>query len=211
MIFETFPVGPLGCNCSILGDGETKQAILVDPGGDVPKILARIQAHELKVKYILHTHAHYDHIMGTRDAQEQLGAQICLHEGDQFLYDNLALQLKLFGMSWEQSTLPVEYYIHQGDQFSLGSQTLEVFHTPGHTPGSCCFYWNNPHTPLLLAGDTLFRQSIGRTDLWGGDHGAILKSIREKLLVLPDQTRVITGHGPETNIGQEKRNNPFLN
>jgi glyoxylase-like metal-dependent hydrolase (beta-lactamase superfamily II) len=210
MIIETFPAGILGCNCSVLGDEVSKEGIIVDPGGSVDKILSIVGKHQLKIKTILHTHAHYDHILGTKEVKEKTQGEICLHEADTFLYNNLNMQLQMMGADFLGETLPVDHFVSDGDQFKFGENTLKVFHTPGHTPGSICFYCDHKEKPTLLAGDTLFAGSIGRTDLWGGDFDAIIKSIKTKLLPLPDHTIVIPGHGNKTTIQKEKNFNPFI-
>ena len=209
MIIETFPVGPLQCNCTILGDPETGEAIVIDPGDEALKVLKRLSAHGLRPKAILITHTHLDHVAGNHEVREKTGAKVMLHERDLPLYDNLGMQAQFIGMD-APVRAPVDEHIHQGDVIPFGGQgdSLQVLHTPGHTPGSCSFFLGRRN--LLFSGDTLFAGSIGRTDLWGGDFDAEVRSIREKLLPLPDATRVITGHGPETTILEERRSNPFL-
>lgn len=211
MIVETFPVGLLQCNCTLLGCEETKHAIVIDPGDEPESILAALRRHDLRLQTILHTHAHLDHVGATQALAEATGARIFLHDGDQFLYDQVELQARLFGFPVPR-ILPVDHHVGDGEEILWGRQSGEVFHTPGHTPGSLCLHVPEfgDGTPRVLAGDTLFLGSIGRTDLWGGDMDAILRSIRERLLVLPDETIVIPGHGPETTIGHERRTNPFL-
>lgn len=209
MIIETFPVGPLQCNCTILGDPETGEAIVIDPGDEALKVLKRLSAHGLRPKAILITHTHLDHVAGNHEVREKTGAKVMLHERDLPLYDNLGMQAQFIGMD-APVRAPVDEHIHQGDVIPFGGQgdSLQVLHTPGHTPGSCSFFLGSRN--LLFSGDTLFAGSIGRTDLWGGDFDAEVRSIREKLLPLPDATRVITGHGPDTTILEERRSNPFL-
>lgn len=208
MLVETFPVGPLQCNCSIIACPSTGEAIVVDPGGDADKILALLKKHNLKAKYLLHTHAHFDHVLGSRAMKEATGAQICLHKGDQWLYDNLAQQGKLFGFSITDP-LPVDKYLDDEEEISVGTLKTRTIHTPGHTPGSMCFSIEEG-SPLLFSGDTLFQRSIGRTDLWGGSYDQIIESISTRLFKLDDSTKVIPGHGPSTDIWSEKRENPFL-
>jgi glyoxylase-like metal-dependent hydrolase (beta-lactamase superfamily II) len=209
VIIETFPVGPLQCNCTILGDPETGEAIVIDPGDEALKVLKRLSAHGLRPKAILITHTHLDHVAGNHEVREKTGAKVMLHERDLPLYDNLGMQAQFIGMD-APVRAPVDEHIHQGDVIPFGGQgdSLQVLHTPGHTPGSCSFFLGSRN--LLFSGDTLFAGSIGRTDLWGGDFDAEVRSIREKLLPLPDATRVITGHGPDTTILEERRSNPFL-
>lgn len=209
MIIETFPVGPLRCNCTILGDPETGEAIVIDPGDEPMKVLTRLSAHGLKPKAILITHTHLDHVGGNHEVREKTGGKVMLHEKDLPLYDNLAMQAQMIGMATPVRGA-VDEHIHQGDVVFFGGKgdSIEVLHTPGHTPGSCSFFL--PSQNLLFSGDTLFSGSIGRTDLWGGDFDTEIRSIKERLLPLPDQTRVIAGHGPDTTIAEERHSNPFL-
>jgi len=202
---ETFPAGPLECNCTILADGDTKDAVVIDPGGELPKIAEIVAHYDLTVRAIIHTHAHLDHIFGTRDVKEAHGGTICLHRGDTFLYDGFAVQAAMFG--WKvRDVVPVERWIVDGDTIEMGKQSLSVIHTPGHTPGSVCFAIGG----ILFAGDTLFRGSIGRTDLPGGDSKQLAQSIKSRLYTRDLDTLVIPGHGPETKLGDEARSNPFV-
>lgn len=208
-VIETFPVGPLQCNCTILGDPASGEAIVVDPGGDLETVLARLQRHNLRCKAIVNTHTHIDHV-GANDAlRAQTGARLMMHEADIVLYDHLAVQAEMLGLFPPPPRSPVDEQIHQGDGVRAGALEVEVLHTPGHTPGSLCFYLPGA-APLVVSGDTLFAGGIGRTDLWGGDYDQEIDSIRTRLLALDDHTRVIPGHGPETTIGRERRRNPFL-
>lgn len=210
MIIEHFPVAPLGCNCVILGDEEDHSAIVVDPGGEHDKILRRLSELGLTCKAIVHTHTHFDHVGATREVQEATGAPTMLHEGDLFLYRGLQMQLDMFGVPLRApEPVDIDRFLHDGESVTAGGVEAGVIHTPGHTPGSLSFTVEGDRT-VLIAGDTLFQGSIGRTDLWGGDMDQILASIRQRLLTLPDDTLVITGHGPTTTIGDEKRINPFL-
>lgn len=209
MIIESFPVGPLQCNCTIIGCKETGEAAVVDPGGDVEAILDLCKKHGLTVKYLLHTHAHFDHIMGSRAMREATNAKICLHKEDEFLYNNLEKQCQLFGFKADE-VLPVDHYLNDEDDILVGKIKTSVIHTPGHTPGSTCFRVAESES-VLLSGDTLFEGSIGRTDLWGGSFDEIIKSIKGKLMPLDDSTRVVPGHGSDTTIWQEKKQNPYLN
>ena len=181
MIFRSFPVPPLGCNCSIIGDSLSKKAIVVDPGGDHEGILATLRDLDLTVSIIIHTHAHFDHFLASGEMHKATGAPLCLHRADQPLWENLELQCQLFDVPY----IPVP----SPNQWLGDGETLRVGN---------------------LAGDTLFRGSIGRTDLWGGDAAAIERSIKQRLYTLDESTRVITGHGPETTIGFEVRNNQFV-
>jgi len=206
---ETFPVGLLQCNCSIIACDETQEAIIVDPGGDAPNILQKVQEQGLSVKYLLHTHAHFDHVGATAEVRAATGAKVLLHPGDQWLYDNVPLQGRTFGIATEP-TEPIDQEIADGQALAFGRHKSISIHTPGHTPGSSCFCIAAQEN-FLFTGDTLFRGSIGRTDLWGGDSELILKSIKTRLLRLDDSTTVYTGHGPKTTLWQEKKANPFLN
>ena len=205
LIRKTFPVGPLQCNCSIIGDDVTKQALVVDPGGEAQMIYAELQTLGLKLKAIIHTHAHLDHILAAGELKRLTGAPIILHKDDKFLWDSLEMQCNMFGIPYVAQPDPDEW-VH--DDQDLKCCDGVAIHTPGHTPGSICF-WFESHD-LLIAGDTLFLGSIGRTDIWGGDFNAIQKSIRERLYTLKDDAVVVTGHGPDTTIGAEKTGNAFI-
>jgi glyoxylase-like metal-dependent hydrolase (beta-lactamase superfamily II) len=210
VIVETFPVGMLQCNCTVLGDPVSKEAIVVDPGDEVEKVLEVLSRHGLTCKAILNTHTHIDHVGANHALRERTGARVMLHEADLPLYDNLKIQAEwMGGMVQAPPRGTVDEHVHQGDVVKAGALAAEVLHTPGHTPGSLCFHVPG-EKPLLLAGDTLFQGSIGRTDLWGGDYEQELASIKTRLLALDEATRVICGHGPETTIGREKKRNPFL-
>jgi len=206
-IVESFPVGPLGCNCTVIGDPETKEAIVVDPGDDADRVAAVLRRHGLAAKAIVHTHTHIDHVGATADVQKDTGAPVLLHEADLFLYEMLAVQAGMLGMPVPRTTT-VDRFLADGDVVRAGKIELGVVHTPGHTPGSVTFVASAQG--LVFAGDTLFAGSVGRTDLWGGDGGALVKSIRGRIFSLPEETRVICGHGPDTTVGVEKRTNPFV-
>jgi glyoxylase-like metal-dependent hydrolase (beta-lactamase superfamily II) len=205
---QIVPVGPLQCNCSILVDEASREALVIDPGDEPAKILTALAGARAKPVALLHTHAHFDHIGGTRELRRVTGAPIRLHPADRFLYDALPKQAALFGES-AQAPLPPDGELADGDAIAFGASAVRAIHTPGHTPGSTCFLLDGG-APILFSGDTLFRRSIGRTDLWGGDTDQILASIREKLYALPPATRVVCGHGPDTTIGEERRENPFV-
>jgi glyoxylase-like metal-dependent hydrolase (beta-lactamase superfamily II) len=207
MIHEILAVGPLACNCSIFGDEATREAIVVDPGDDVEQIERILRRHGLRVSAILITHAHIDHIGGAHRLRALTGAPVCLHPDDLVIYDQLEMQAAWLGLT-PPPRVPIDRDLREGDKFVLGQAGFEVLHTPGHTPGSLCLWI--PQEKKLIAGDTLFRDSIGRTDLPGGDGRQILRSIRDKLLVLPDETFVIPGHGPTTTLGRERERNFFL-
>jgi glyoxylase-like metal-dependent hydrolase (beta-lactamase superfamily II) len=212
-ILEVLPVGPFQCNCIILADAETKDAIVIDPGDEIAKILARIEGHGLKVRSIVHTHTHIDHIGGTTKLQEKTNARVMLHRADLFLYENMAEQARFLRLPPEKAMTPVppDEYLVDGYALKAGGLEGVTIHTPGHTPGSCSFHFPKlKHAGILFPGDTLFAGSVGRTDLWQGNHDEEIRSISKKLLSLGDETVVVPGHGPGTTIGFEKRNNPFL-
>ncbi|MBA3502113.1 MAG: MBL fold metallo-hydrolase [Myxococcota bacterium] len=205
LLRETFPAGPFECNCTVLACGDTKDAVIIDPGGEIERIAEIVAQYDLKVRAIIHTHAHLDHIYCTRDVKEAHGGAVCLHKGDAFLYDGFAMQAAMFG--WKvRATTVVERWIEHGDEIEMGKRKLAVLHTPGHTPGSVCFEVEG----LLFSGDTLFRRSIGRTDLPGGDSKLIQQSIRDRLYTRDPDTLVIPGHGPTTKLGDEAKANPFV-
>jgi glyoxylase-like metal-dependent hydrolase (beta-lactamase superfamily II) len=207
MIHEIVPVGALQCNCSIFGDETTRQAIVVDPGDDIEIIEQILQRHGLRVQAIVITHAHIDHIGGAAKLKALTGAPVWMNANDQPLYDQLDWQASWLGMRTPDRT-EIDVAAREGDALQIGEARFEVLHTPGHTKGSLCLFL--PSESKLVAGDTLFRDSIGRTDLPGGDGRQILRSIENKLMQLPEETLVICGHGPETTIGREKERNPFL-
>ncbi len=207
MIRRTFSVPPLGCNCSILGDPITRQAIVVDPGGAHEQILKQVRDLGLSIVSVLHTHAHFDHFLASGEIKKATGATLCLHPADQPLWDLLEVQCRTFGVPYVPVPAP-EYWLQDEEKIVLGSLAGTALHTPGHSPGSMCFVFQAEK--LLLSGDTLFRSGIGRTDLWGGNFDSIERSIRERLYSLPEDTQVITGHGPETEIGFEREYNPFI-
>jgi hydroxyacylglutathione hydrolase len=207
LIRKTFSVPPLGCNCSIIGDPVTKQAIVVDPGGAHERILREVQQLGLTVTMILHTHAHFDHFLASGEMKKATGAVLCLHEDDRTLWSMLDIQCRMFGVPY-LPVPPPDYWLKDEEKLLVGQLTAVALHTPGHTPGSMSFHV--PDSNLVLAGDTLFRGGIGRTDLWGGDFDAIERSIHERLYTLHESTLVVTGHGPETEIGWEKQTNQFI-
>ena len=190
----------------ILGCEETRSAIVVDPGDDAEHILSLLAQHRLNTVYLLHTHAHIDHIGATDLLRSKTGAQTAVHQEDIFLVQNLGLQAEYFG--WPDPAVPdIDLFLNGGETLSFGKKSTHVLHTPGHTPGSVTF-----HVPTLglITGDTLFKGSIGRTDLWGGSYPTIIDSIRKTLFSFPDETIVYPGHGPATTIGQEKQRNPYV-
>mgnify|MGYP001585255022 FL=1 len=207
LIVETLPVGHLQCNCTILGDPVSRKAIVVDPGGDAEMLIERLVELDLQVERIIHTHAHLDHFLASGKMKEATGAKLALHRDDLFLWDMLEDQCRMFGIPFEKPPPPDQWLEHEEEIDVKGVQG-KALHTPGHTPGSMCFLFANQK--LLIAGDTLFQGSIGRTDLWGGNYQQIEKSIQEKLYTLDEETAVITGHGESTNIGHEMRSNSFV-
>ena len=207
MIRETFPVGLLGCNCTILGDEASREAIVVDPGYDIPKILATLSRHSLTVKQIVVTHAHIDHIASAAELKRLTGAPVLYNQGDLPLVAMMSIQAGWLGVA-EPEVKPPDHSLAEGDSVNVRGIDATVMLTPGHTEGSLCLYVPNEH--LLLAGDTLFAGSVGRTDLPGGNTGKLLASIHDRLLPLPGETIVVPGHGPETTIDEEARSNPFL-
>jgi glyoxylase-like metal-dependent hydrolase (beta-lactamase superfamily II) len=207
MIHEILPVGMLRCNCSIFGDEATKEAIVVDPGDKIGEIRKILERHGLKVKAIVITHAHIDHIGGAQKLKAATGAPVYLNANDRELYDMIETQAAWLGMPVPERT-EIDVSPRDGDSLTLGPAEFQVLHTPGHTQGSISLFI--PSEGKLIAGDTLFRDSIGRTDLPGGDGRQILASIHNKLLVLPEETVVVPGHGPNTTIAREREFNPFL-
>jgi hydroxyacylglutathione hydrolase len=207
MIHEILPVGVLQCNCSIFGDEESREAIVIDPGDNIDQILVLLAKHRLKVKGIVITHAHIDHIGGAAKLKAITGAPVHMNSSDQELYDSLDMQAAWLQMKTPDRT-SIDTEARDGDTLSLGDAVFHVLHTPGHTQGSISLWI--PAENKLIAGDTLFRDSIGRTDLPGGDGRQILRSIRDKLLTLPEDAAVVPGHGENTTIGREKERNPFL-
>jgi len=235
LIHEVIPVGMLQCNCSILGDRETHQAIVIDPGDEVDRILALIRRHNLSVRSIVSTHTHIDHVGGLALLHRATGAPVLIHEGDLELYRNLDMQAQWLGIPTPE-TVDLRDFVREGDALRWGGFAARVLHTPGHTPGSICLVVDKSESApevvnvagrlesagkvekprgrdssaRLIAGDTLFHGSIGRTDLWGGSYPQIINSIREKLIVLPEEMPVFPGHGETTSIGAEREYNPFL-
>ena len=207
LIVETIPVGPLQCNCTILADRVSRKAILIDPGGDAEFLLERLVKLDIQVDKIIHTHAHFDHFLASGKMKKVTGAKLALHREDLFLWDMLEDQCQIFGIPFEPSP-PPDHWLEHEEEIDLNHVKGKALHTPGHTPGSMCFLFESHK--LLIAGDTLFQGSIGRTDLWGGDFKKIEKSIQEKLYTLDEEISVITGHGDSTSIGREMRDNSFV-
>jgi hydroxyacylglutathione hydrolase len=207
MLHEILPVGVLACNCSIFGDDQTREALVVDPGEDVSKILEILRRHNLTVKAIVITHAHIDHIGGAQKLKAVTGAPVYMNPADHELQKMMDVQASWLGVPTPEA-VEIDCAANEGTRLMLGTGDFHVLHTPGHTPGSISLWI--PSEQKLIAGDTLFRDSIGRTDLPGGDSRQILRSIHDKLLPLDDRTIVIPGHGAQTTIGREKQFNYFL-
>lgn len=215
MIYIKLPVGILQCNCSIIGDPKTREAVVIDPGDEVERILGLLGRYKLSVKAIVSTHAHIDHVGGLAKLHQYTGAPVMMHRDDLPLYHGMETQAAFLGIPSPALT-QVDHLLKEGDALQWGGFHADVIHTPGHTPGSVCLYLPQDAgtialaQPYLFAGDTLFAGSIGRTDLWGGSLEQMMESLRDKLLQLPDETVVHPGHGGSTSIGQERHTNPFL-
>ena len=206
MEFIAINVGVIGTNCYIAYCEDTLEAAVIDPGGDASKILNKIKQHNLKVKYIINTHGHFDHIVANRDIKQAFGAEILIHQADADMLDSGPQNLSVyFGSGIECG--PADMLLQDGEIISFGNVALTVLHTPGHTPGGICLKTGD----TVFAGDTLFAQGIGRTDFPGGSEKQLIASIRSKLLILDDNTKILPGHGSETTIGWEKKMNPFIN
>jgi glyoxylase-like metal-dependent hydrolase (beta-lactamase superfamily II) len=212
MFVETFPVGPLQCNCTVLACERTREAVIIDPGDEPERILDVVRANDLTVTALLHTHAHIDHVGATGPMKAAFDGVpvIGLHRGDLWLYDNVPMQAQMLGLKGVAAPPPPDRWLDHGDVITWGDTgRAEVLHTPGHTPGSICFQVDDAQR--VFTGDTLFRGSIGRTDLWGGSYEGIIRSIQEQLKPLDPDLVVVAGHGPSSTIGEEQRSNPFLN
>jgi hydroxyacylglutathione hydrolase len=207
MIHEIIAVGPLQCNCSIIGDEATREAMVIDPGDDIEDVLALIKKHNLQVKQIVITHAHIDHVGGAMKLRATTGAPILLNQNDYALLKMLDVQATWIGVP-APGPVEIDHSVGTGETVSAGSHSASILHTPGHTEGSICLYF--AADKKLIAGDTLFAGSIGRTDLPGGSLQKIMRSLHSTVLNLPDDTVVIPGHGPLTTIGDERESNPFL-
>jgi len=207
MFHAILPVGPLQCNCSIIGDEATREAMVIDPGDDIEDILAIIAKQNLRVQQIVVTHAHIDHVGGAMKLRAATGAPILLNQNDYALLKMLDVQAAWIGMA-SPGSVEIDRSVSTGDKVSAGTHTAEILHTPGHTEGSICLYF--APEKKLIAGDTLFAGSIGRTDLPGGSTQKIMRSLHDTVLSLPDETEVVPGHGPLTTIGEERESNPFL-
>jgi hydroxyacylglutathione hydrolase len=207
MIHEIFPVGPLQCNCSIIGDETNHEAMVIDPGDDIEHVLALLRKHNLQVKQIVITHAHIDHVGGAMKLRAATGAPILLNQNDYALLKMLDEQAQWIGVP-AAGAVVIDQSVSTGDTLKAGSHEAAVLHTPGHTEGSICLYF--PADKIMIAGDTLFAGSIGRIDLPGGSMQKIMQSLHGTVLALPDETVVVPGHGPLTTIGEERETNPWL-
>ncbi len=207
MIHEILPVGPLQCNCSVIGDESTHEGLVIDPGDNIEDVVSIVRKHNLQIKQIVITHAHIDHVGGAMQLRAATGAPILLNQNDYALLKMLDAQAAWIGVA-PPGRVEIDHSVAQADSIKTGSLSADVIHTPGHTEGSICLYF--PAEKKLIAGDTLFAGSIGRTDLPGGSFEKIIRSLHDKVLELPDDTVVIPGHGPLTTIGDERQSNPFL-
>lgn len=207
MIFETIVVGPLGVNCFILGDPAAGEGIIVDPGADAGRIVAAVQRLGMTIRYVINTHGHFDHVGGNRQVLAATGAQLLIHRDDSPFLSRAAEVATMYGLATDNSP-PADRFLEDGMTVDFGGYGMKVLHTPGHTPGGCCFYLEGQGK--VITGDTLFAEGVGRTDFPGSSHEALMEGIRTKLMTLPDSTVAYPGHGPSTTIEHEKRYNPYL-
>ncbi|MEW6068743.1 MAG: MBL fold metallo-hydrolase [Nitrospirota bacterium] len=203
MIIKKFIVGPLENNCFIIADEKTKEALIIDPGDEPDRILDLITENNFKVKYIICTHAHFDHIGAVSDIKKETDATIVIHRDELDLYNNIENQGIMWGFKFDPLPEP-DMFVSEGDKLTIGDLNFEILHTPGHSPGGICLYGEG----ILITGDTLFAGSVGRTDLYGGDFEKLKRSFK-RLMSLPEKIKVLPGHGTETTIGEEKINNFF--
>lgn len=207
MIVKRLMVGALQTNCYLVGCPQTKEGIIVDPGGDAELILAEIKRLGLKIRHVVNTHGHFDHILANRKVVKATGAKLAIHPKDApMLMAKLSSLAKFFGLEGIIPSPPPDLLLEEGDELVVGKLKFRVLHTPGHSQGSISLLAEG----VVFTGDALFKMGIGRTDLPGGDYQTLMESIRNKLLTLPDETIVYSGHGPPTTIGAERSNNPFL-
>ena len=210
MIIDIFPVGALACNCTILGDPASGEAIVIDGGDEVAEIARRLESHGLRARHLVHTHAHIDHIGALGPLRERVGGDGRLHHADLPLYATLARQAAWLGLPAAPEVVDIDGDLTDGDELRAGAVALRCLHTPGHTPGSTSFALEHDGATTLFTGDTLFRGAVGRWDLGGTSLADIVGSIRRKLLVHDDASVVVPGHGPATTVGEERRENPYL-
>lgn len=206
MIFVRIPVGMMDSNCYIVGCGETKEGAVIDPGAEGKKILRKIEELGLKIKYIILTHGHVDHVGALAEVQKATDAKVLIHAEDASMLTDSRRNLSMYvgaGLTLKEA----DQLLHDGDKIKVGNVTLDVIHTPGHTRGGISFKLD---PDILITGDTLFAGSVGRSDFPGGSHSQLITSIKSRLLVFPPETKVYPGHGPESTIAEEKRFNPFL-
>lgn len=206
LIVKRLPVGLILTNCYIVGCEETKEGAIIDPGGDAELILAAVEELGLTIKYVINTHGHFDHTLANKEVVEATGAKLAIHRADASLL-KMGGGAAWFGFRADANPSP-DLFLEKGDVVILGKVKLKVLHTPGHSPGSISLY--NEEEGMIFDGDVLFKMGIGRTDLPGGDYHTLIETIKNKLLTLPDETTVYSGHGPPTTIGQERKGNPFL-
>jgi glyoxylase-like metal-dependent hydrolase (beta-lactamase superfamily II) len=207
MIFETIVVGELGVNCYLLADSQTKEGVVIDPGAEPERILAAVQKSGVKVVAVLNTHGHFDHIGGNRKLTETTAAPLMINKEDEHFLARASTSARMYGLKADDSPVPSSY-LAESDSISFGAHEIKVIHIPGHSPGGSCFYLAKDG--ILISGDSLFAESIGRTDLPGGSQSQLVGAIRAKLLTLPETVKVFPGHGPATTIGHEKKHNPYL-
>lgn len=207
MLIESLTIGPFAMNCYILGDQESGKAVVIDPGGEIPRILSLLQTHQLTLTKIINTHGHIDHVVGVEELKEKTGVAFFMHQADEFLLEDVEKKALLYGFGVIKRPV-INHYLQDGEIITIGNLHARVIHTPGHSPGGVCFYLAEQHT--LFAGDTLFAGSVGRVDLEGASAQDLLDSIHQKLAKLDPSTKVYPGHGPSTTIGHELQSNPFL-
>ncbi len=208
LVVRNAVVGPFAENTFLAGDSETGDAILIDPGGELDRVLLMREPGRFRVTRIVLTHGHIDHVAGCAEAERRLGVPCQIHRGDGEWLDVIGQQAEMFGFEGAGERPGIEHYHEDGETFTLGEHAARVIHTPGHSRGSCCLFFEKPR--ILFAGDTLFAGSVGRTDLPGGDFEELERSIREKLFTLGDDVRFFPGHGPSSTLGDERRTNPFV-
>ena len=206
MIIRSMPVGPLQANCYLVGCEQTHQAVVIDPGGDVDRILKALEKDQLTLAAIVNTHGHFDHVGGNRELKDATHADLMIHKGDAPMLSQLGQTAAAWGLRADNSPTP-DRYLEDGEVLAIGNLEFSIIHTPGHSPGGICLYEKSAEA--LFVGDTLFAGSIGRTDLPGGDYDTLISNIQQKLFSLPDTTKVYNGHMEPTTIGKEKRFNPF--